>query len=200
MSLAQFDRAARWHFANPPATWTVHKVDARTWQVRALDGTVIDRCTTKTAAEQSRLSGNSVRLWQERTDWYLGRSTNPRDRPLTPEERGIIDAITRPDTARETIRAARFCDRCDQDDQTWIVSGTPDGRWAIAGLPWWSFAAEELEFLADDDPASHEAMFDELFAAIDRWDRQLTDDLCGDGTTTDAAVTVIAILRRLVTT
>lgn len=200
MSLAQFERAARWHFANPPATWTVHKVDTRTWQVRTADGTVIDRCTTKAAAEQSSQSGSYVRLWQERTDWYLGRSTNPRDRPLTAEERAIIDGITRPATPLETIRAVRFCDRGGHDHQAWIVTGTPDGRWAIAGLPWWSFGAEELEFLADDDPASNEAMFDELFAAVERWDRQLTDDLAGNAAAPDAAVTVIGILRRLATT
>lgn len=120
--------------------------------------------------------------------------------PLTDEERAIIDGNTRPATSTETIRAVRFWDRDRNDHQAWIATGTLDGRWAIAGLPWWSFGAEELEFLADDDPASNEAMFDELFAAVDRWDRRLTDDLSGNGAAPDAAVMVIGILRRLATT
>lgn len=38
-------------------------------------------------------------------------------------------------------------------------------------------------------------MFAELFAAVERWDRQLTDDLSGNAAAPDAAVTVIVNLR-----
>jgi hypothetical protein len=199
VSLSSFETAAREHLANPPATWTVHRVAPRNWQVRTRHGAVVDRCTTKTAAEQSRQSGSYVRLWQERTDWYFGRSTNPRDRALTAEERAIIDRITRPAVVGN-VRAVRFCDRDGHDHQTWVAVRTPDDRWAIEGLPWWTFGAEELEFLDDDDPASYAAMFDELFAACERWDRQLTDDLAGNPASQDAAVTVIGILRHLAAT
>jgi hypothetical protein len=199
MTLSAFEAAVREHLANPPATWTVHRAAPRTWQVRTRSGTVIDRCTTKAAAEESRQHGNSVRLWQERTDWYLGRSTNPRDRPLTDDERAIIDRIMNPTAAPEDIRAVRFYDRDGHDHLTWIATHTPDDRWAIEGLPWWTFGANELQFLDDDDPAADAAMLEELFAACERWDRQLADDLACNATQ-DAAVTMIKILRRLATT
>lgn len=197
MPLSAFEAAAREHLANPPATWTVHRVAPRNWQVRTRGGAVIDRCTTKAAAEQSRQDGTYVKLWQERTDWYLGRSKNPRDRPLTAEERAIIDHITHPTDPAGTIAAVRFCDRDQHDHQTWIATRAPDGRWKIEGLPWWTFADDELEFLDDDDPASNTAMLDELFEASQRWDRHLADDLAGTAITPDAAITVIGILRRL---
>lgn len=201
MTLPAFEAAAREHLANPPATWTVHRVAARTWQVRTRDGAVIDRCATKAAAEQSRQDGTYVRLWQERTDWYLGRSTNPRDRSLTADERAVIDQILNPtDMAAAHVRAVRFCDRDDHDHQVWIATYTPDGRWAIESLPWWTFAADELEFLDDDDPEANAVMLDELLEVCLRWERDLADDLAGIAAPQDAAVTVIGIIRRLATT
>lgn len=200
MSLAAFEQAARRHFANPPATWTVHRVAPRNWQVRTRGGAVIDRSTTKVAAEQSCQDGPYVKLWQERTDWYFGRSKNPRDRPLTTEERAIIDHITHPTDTADTIAAVRFCDRDQHDHQTWIATLAPDGRWKIEGLPWWTFAADELDFLDDDDPASSAAMLDELSAACERWDREVAADLAGRAPAShDAAVTVIGIIRHLST-
>lgn len=135
MTLSAFEDAAREHLANPPATWTVHRVAARTWQVRTRDGAIVDRCASKAAAVQSRQDGTHVRLWQERTDWYLGRSTNPRDRPLTADERAVIDEILHPaDTAPGHVRAVRFCDRDNDDHQVWIATRTPEGRWAVDSL------------------------------------------------------------------
>jgi hypothetical protein len=200
VTLSAFEAAAREHLANPPTSWTVHRVAARNWQVRTRDGAVIDRCPTKAAAEQSRQCGTYVRLWQERTDWYLGRSKNPRDRPLTAGERAIIHHITHPTDAPGTVRAVRFCDRDEHDHQAWIATSTHDGRWRIESLPWWTFGTDELEFLDDEDPASNAAMLDELFDACERWDRDLADDLAGTDAPHDAAVTVISILRRLATT
>ncbi|WP_088295430.1 hypothetical protein [Mycobacterium avium] len=200
MALSAFEAAAREHLANPPASWVVHRVGPRNWQIRTRDGAVVDRCTTKTAAEQSRHGGTYVRLWQERTDWYLGRSTNPRDRPLTPEERAIVDRITNPAAVAETIRAVRFRDRDERDHQVWIATRTSGDRWDIQSLPWWTFQSDELEFLDDDDPVGNAAMLDEVVAACERWDRQVADDLNGNPLTRDAAVTVIGILRRLAAT
>lgn len=201
MTLSAFRAAAREHLANPPATWTVHRVAARAWQVRTRDGAVVDRCATKTAAEKSRQDGPYVRLWQERTDWYLGRSTNPRDRPLTAEERAVVDQILHPaDTVLGDVRAVRFCDRDDHDHQVWIATHTSEGRWAIESLPWWTFATDELEFLDDDDPETNAVMLDGLLEACQRWERDLAHDLAGPDATQDAAVAVIGIIRRLATT
>lgn len=201
MMLSAFEDAAREHLANPPATWTVHRVATRTWQVRTRDGAVVDRCATKAAAEQSRQDGTYVRLWQERTDWYLGRSTNPRDRPLTADERAVIDKILHPvDTAPGDVRAVRFYDRDNHDHQAWIATRTTEGRWAIEGLPWWTFAPDELEFLDADDSDANAVLLDELLEACQRWERDLADELAGTATSQDAAVTVIGIIRRLATT
>lgn len=128
MTITAFENAARWHFANPPATWTVHKVDARTWHIRATDGTVVDRFTTKRAAEQGRVDGAYVTLWHEKTAWYMGQSQNPRDRALSAQERAVIEEIVgyvnRNATSFEQavadqIRRVRFRDRDEDDTETW---------------------------------------------------------------------------------
>lgn len=94
----------------------------------------------------------------------------------------------------------RFCDRDTHDHQVWIATRTPEGRWAIESLPWWTFAPDELEFLDADDPEANAVLLDELLEACQRWERDLADELAGTAAPQDAAVTVIGIIRRLATT
>lgn len=94
----------------------------------------------------------------------------------------------------------RFYDRDNHDHQAWIATHTTEGRWAIEGLPWWTFAPDELEFLDADDPDANAVLLDELLEACQRWERDLADELAGTATSQDAAVTVIGIIRRLATT
>lgn len=210
MALTAFEKAARWHFANPPATWTVHKVDTRTWHVRTPDGTVIDRFTTRRDAEQGRVDGTYVALWHEKTAWYMGKSANPRDRSLSVEERVIIDQIVghvtdTADTFDENgagqVRLVRFRDREPDDTETWQATVLPEGRWLVNGVPWWTFAEDELEFLDPTPPTTpgeDQVLLDELADACDRWDRVIRDELSGNDGEHDAALTVIAIARRVI--
>lgn len=210
MSLAAFEKAARWHFANPPATWTVHKVDARTWHIRATDNTVIDRFGTKRDAEQGRVNGTYVTLWHEKTAWYTGQSQNPRERALSAEERAIIGEIVgyvnRNTTTFEQavagqIHQVRFRDRDEDDTETWEATVLPDGRWLVKGVLWWSFAADELEFVETPEKAPGEddgrEDLDELAAACDRWDRVIESDLASNDAEHDAALRIIEIARRV---
>lgn len=164
MTLTAFEKAARWHFANPPATWTVHKVDTKTWHIRAADGAIIDRFTTKRAAEQGRIDGTYVKMWHQKTAWYMGTSTDPRDRALTDDERAIIDGIvgyvnrntaTFEQVPADQVRRVRFRDRDADDAETWDATLLPEGRWLIRDVHWWTFDESELEFL--DAPETEHA-------------------------------------------
>ncbi|CPT78052.1 Uncharacterised protein [Mycobacteroides abscessus] len=212
MSLAAFEMSARWHFAHPPATWTVHKVDARTWHIRAADGAVIDRFTTKRAAERARVDGTYVKLWHAKTAWYMGTSTDPRERALTDEERAIIDDIvgyvnrnttTFEEATAEHVRRIRFRDRDADDTEVWEATVLPDGRYAVKGLQWWTFAEAELEFLdhPETTPGKQQVpdALDELAAACDHWDRVIESDLANNDAEHEAALKIIEIARRCVT-
>lgn len=213
MTLAAFEKAARWHFANPPATWTVHKVDTRTWHIRAPDGAVIDRFTARRDAEQGCVNGTYVTLWHERTAWYMGNATGARDRALSAKERAIIDEIvgyvnldaTTFDQAEvDQVRLVRFRDRDADDGETWEATVLPEGRCLVKGVLWWTFAEDELEFL--DPPTTtpgEDQMADELgelAQACDRWDRIIESDLATNDAERDAALTIIKIARRVITT
>ncbi|SLJ81148.1 hypothetical protein [Mycobacteroides abscessus] len=210
MSLAAFEKVARWHFANPPATWTVHKVDTRTWHIRAADGAVIDRLTTKRDAEQALIDGTYVKLWHEKTAWYMGTSTNPRERALTAEERAIIDNIvgyvnrnttTFEHVPPDQVRRVRFRDRDADDTETWDATVLPEGRWLLRGVHWWTFDESELEFLDTPKKAHGEQQvpdeLDELAAACEHWDKVIDSDLATNDAEHDAALRIIEIARRV---
>ncbi|MFL0286883.1 hypothetical protein ACJH6J_23950 [Mycobacterium sp. SMC-18] len=210
MSLAAFEKCARWHFANPPATWTVHKVDARTWHVRAADGAVIDRFTTKRAAEQACTDGTYVKLWHAKTAWYMGTGADPRERALTDEERAIVDEIvgyvnrnttTFEEAAADQLRRIRFRDRDADDTEVWEATVLPDGRYAVKGVHWWTFAEAELEFVDYPETTQGEQQvpdeLDELAAACDHWDRIIESDLATNDAEHEAALRIIEIARRV---
>lgn len=212
MSLNAFERAARWHFANPPASWTVHKVDTRTWHIRAADGAIIDRFTTKRDAEQGRVDGTYVKMWHQKSAWYMGASSDPRDRALTNEERAIINdivgyvnrnATTFEQAAADQVRRVRFRDRDADDAETWDATLLPEGRWLIRGVHWWTFDASELEFLNGSETAQGDEQvldeLEELAAACDHWDQVIESDLASNDAEHDAALRVIEIARRIAT-
>ncbi|NTY62620.1 hypothetical protein [Mycolicibacterium sphagni] len=212
MTIAAFETAARSHFANPPATWTVHKVDTRTWHIRTTDGAVVDRFTTKRDAEQGCVAGTYVRLWHEKTAWYMGTSTNPRDRALSEQERAIIDEIvgyvnrnadTFEQAAADQVHLVRFRDRDADDAETWEATLLREGRWLVKGVHWWTFAEDELEFLDPPTTTPGEQQvpdeLDELAAACDHWDQVIESDLASNDAEHDAALRIIEIARRVCT-
>lgn len=116
----RFARAVRHHFAHPPQTWTVSQRAARRWAVIDQDGGTVVTTATRAAAEDACQHGTPVAQWNDRTAWYLARSTDPRNRALsTPELRtvaGILTALDHPEAPAARRRAwpdAEFCDLCD---------------------------------------------------------------------------------------
>ncbi len=82
----RFADSVRHHFSNPPHDWTVRKLATRRWAIVNTADDVISTHPTRTAAEQNRTAGPYVRIWTDRTAWYLGTSTDPRCRALTPDD------------------------------------------------------------------------------------------------------------------
>ncbi|MFV8161289.1 hypothetical protein ACNQVK_04065 [Mycobacterium sp. 134] len=188
----------------------MHKIDTRTWHIRTIDGAVIDRFTTKRAAEQALIDGTYVKLWHEKTAWYMGTSTDPRERALTDEERSIINEIvgylnrnatTFEQAAADQVRRVRFRDRDPDDNETWDATLLPEGRWLLQGVHWWTFDEAELEFLDTPQKALGEQQvpdeLDELVAACDHWDKVIESDLATNDAEHDAALRVIEIARRV---
>ena len=116
----RFAHSVRYHFSNPPHDWTVRKLATRRWAVVNTADDVISTHPTRMAAEQNRTAGPYVRIWTDRTSWYLGTSTDPRCRALAPDELRIIANVLidldHPDAPAACHRAwpdAEFCDLCD---------------------------------------------------------------------------------------
>ena len=66
------------HAANPPETWEVCKAGERSWHLTAQDGTVLERYTTKRAAEIGRTTdGTALRLYAKEARWYAGETVSP---------------------------------------------------------------------------------------------------------------------------
>lgn len=84
----------------------------------------------------------------------------------------------------------------------WEAAPISSGRWLIRGLPWWTFATEELEFLDHHHGADtrRTGLLAELTAACDKWDRILEDDLAGNEAEHEAAIRIVAIARSLIPT
>lgn len=120
MTHDRFAQVVRHHFTHPPQTWTVCRRAPRRWAVIDGDGTTVESTTTRAAAQDACRHGVYVMLWHDRTDWYLGRSTDPRNRALSVAElRTVADILTdlaHPDAPAARHRAwpdAEFCDLCD---------------------------------------------------------------------------------------
>jgi hypothetical protein len=90
--LAAFEKAVQRHFASPPHTWSSRKRSGK-WDVVDSQGNALTTEKTKKAAQAQIDSGWLSKLWHENNDWYLGRSTNPRHRPLTAAEQEIVARI-----------------------------------------------------------------------------------------------------------
>lgn len=93
--LAAFEDGLCNHFDNPPSTWSVVKGSTRNWHIVDRQGVRRDASShqTKQAAATDLASGRYEKRWQADTDWYLGTSTDPRLRPLTPDERAVVDRV-----------------------------------------------------------------------------------------------------------
>lgn len=59
------------HDADPPSGWTVHKVGRR-WELRRNTGGVLCSYDTKTKAEQDKVSGPYVKLYEKEGRWFSG--------------------------------------------------------------------------------------------------------------------------------
>lgn len=96
--LAAFEEGVRYHFANPPETWTVRKAAERNWRLVNAAGDMLMSFPRKrdadTALEMS-LDRQSYagRIWHERNEWYLGTSRDPRNRALTADEQAVIARV-----------------------------------------------------------------------------------------------------------
>ncbi|ODQ95562.1 hypothetical protein [Mycolicibacterium holsaticum] len=119
-SIDRFADSVRYHFAHPPADWTIRRIDSRRWAVINTAGDTIDTHPTRSAAEHAAAAGPYVRIWSDRTAWYLGTTNDPRNRTLTPEElRTIATVLTdldHPEAPAARHRAwpdTEFCDLCD---------------------------------------------------------------------------------------
>ncbi len=64
------------HAANPPSTWVVKKAGEKLWHLCSKDGVVIDRATTKKAAEAMKTSGFNATLYEKETRWYAGATVD----------------------------------------------------------------------------------------------------------------------------
>lgn len=65
------------HAANPPETWTVHKADARRWEVRDAEGNMLATARTKTLALVERdpaIPGTIAAAYVKEGRWYAGES------------------------------------------------------------------------------------------------------------------------------
>lgn len=104
--LASFESSVRYHFANPPESWTVRKAAERRWHVVNAAGDVVDSFTTRkdAEAELARDGDRYGRIWRDRDAWYRGTSTDPRNRALSGEEQRIV----RLEYLRQEIRAERI--------------------------------------------------------------------------------------------
>lgn len=66
------------HAANPPSTWQVFRVADRSWQLRTLGGTVLDRFQRKRDAVAAKDRGWLRSLYDDEGRWYRGeRTVNP---------------------------------------------------------------------------------------------------------------------------
>lgn len=89
------ERAIRDHFAFPPNTWNVVKVQDRVWTIAppfGEPGAGYDRFTTKREATHALLHHKSwgERIYWGRDAWYRETSNDPRNRPLEDWEREIV--------------------------------------------------------------------------------------------------------------
>src|SRR6185295_14021852 len=93
--LQRFESGLRYHFDNPPETWSVRKAADRSWHIVNRAGDALDRFTTRRAAEEDLANGGGRygRIWRERDDWYRGTSRDPRNRKFTDDEQQIIDRV-----------------------------------------------------------------------------------------------------------
>lgn len=116
----RFADSVRHHFSNPPQDWTVRKLDPRRWAIVNTAEDIVSTHRTRADAEHNHSAGPYVRIWADRTAWYLGTSTDPRCRALTPEELRTIATVLidldHPEAPAACHRAwpdAEFCDVCD---------------------------------------------------------------------------------------
>src|SRR4051812_13523151 len=91
--LASFEEGVRYHFANPPETWTVRKAAERCWHIVNAAGGTVGSFKTKRVAEEAIKYGVAARNWRERDEWCRGTANDPRNRALTDEEREIVARV-----------------------------------------------------------------------------------------------------------
>ncbi len=66
------------HAANPPETWEVVKAAERCWHLRRRgDEYPMQSFKTKHEAEQAKVSGHHVRLYNDEARWMAGETVHP---------------------------------------------------------------------------------------------------------------------------
>lgn len=62
------------HAANPPSTWRVVKAGPRLWNLVDQNDDVISSHRTKREAEEDKVSGPAVSLYEKEGRWYRGET------------------------------------------------------------------------------------------------------------------------------
>ena len=73
------------HALNPPSTWEVRKVADRVWALTDAYGEVLDRFKTRREAEEAKVSGFLVKLYNDEGRCFAGLPVNGW-KPYVPKE------------------------------------------------------------------------------------------------------------------
>ncbi|TDB80295.1 hypothetical protein E1091_19295 [Micromonospora fluostatini] len=71
------------HDANPPRTWQVRKVSPHRWDLCDATGAVLGSYPTKKRAEQDKVTGPYVALYEKEGRWFAGEPV-PGWKPYAP--------------------------------------------------------------------------------------------------------------------
>lgn len=100
MQVENFRQGVEHHYANHPSTWRVRKAFDGDWRIVNADGVHVSYVwsfPTKKAAladiDPDNRFSVSLRMWNARTEWYEGRSKDPRSRKLEPWESEIVAQV-----------------------------------------------------------------------------------------------------------
>lgn len=82
------------HNDNPPSTWIVAKAADRCWQLRDANGGVLERRPTKKAAEELKITGHLVDLYNKEGRWFAGEQVD-NWKPYVNEALRLMDGLLR---------------------------------------------------------------------------------------------------------
>lgn len=97
MRETNFREGVERHYASPPDTWRVQKAHDQDWRIVDVTGVHVSYVwsyPTRKAAladiDPANKYSTPRRMWTARSEWYEGRSNDPRSRALEPWEEVIV--------------------------------------------------------------------------------------------------------------